>query len=194
MPSFDGTNLVITLDSGVIEVDVETDLYSDWKEWFKIGTNSRYPLAFRTFGGDALTATVDAGAYFVFRNNSGWRIRPAEEDATVLMIGNLAPEDSTLPILIPTIGNYRVLIQGLQPITQNIDNLPDLVWAHASALAIYRKMYTRLTISSVRSQEIMYDENDVPIMQANLWKDEGRTTPYDGTGIAVRDQFVTYVP
>ena len=123
MPSFDGTNLIITLDSGVTEVDVEVDLYSDWKEFFKTSDNSKFPLAFRTIGGDPLTPGSDAGAYFFIQNNLGWRIRPPEENTTILLTGNLAPEDSTLPILIPTIGSFQVLIAGLQPITQNIDTI-----------------------------------------------------------------------
>lgn len=121
--TFDGENLVITLETGVTIVDVEQALYSDWKEWFKTGTNSRYPLAFRTVGGDNLTPGIDAGAYFFLRNDLGWRIRPAEEDATVLIVGNLAPEDSSLPMTIPTIGAFTVLLQGLQPITQSVDTI-----------------------------------------------------------------------
>lgn len=121
MPSFDGTNLIITLDSGVATVDVETDLYSDWKEWFKTGTNARFATAFRTFGGDPLSASVEAGAYFMFQNQNGWRIRPPEEDITIQINGNIAPEDPNLPIAIPTIGAFTALLLGIQPITQNVD-------------------------------------------------------------------------
>lgn len=124
--SFDGTNLVITLPAATPVIDVEVDLYSDWKEWFKTGTNSKYPLAFRTFGGDPLSATIAAGAYFMFQNQNGWRIRPAEESATITLNGNIAPEDPDLPITIPTIGAYTVLINGIQPVTQNVDAIIDL--------------------------------------------------------------------
>lgn len=122
MPSFDGDNLIITLDSGMVALDAEVDLYKAWKLW-QLAGNMRYPQAFRTIGGDALTGSVDAGAYFFIQNQNGWRIRPPEEDITILLTGNLAPEDSTLPILIPTLGNFTVLVQGIQPITQNIDGL-----------------------------------------------------------------------
>lgn len=123
MPSFDGSNLIITLDSGVINVDVQVDLYSDWKEFFKTGLNSRFNLGFRTVGGDDLPGVIDAGDYYFIRNDLGWRIRPAEENATINFIGNLVPQDPTLPIMIPTIGGFTVLINGIQPITQRVDIL-----------------------------------------------------------------------
>ena len=121
MPTtFDGDNLTITLAAGDVEMDAADDLYEPWKEWVRLSDNSKYPAAFRVTGGDPLTPGITAGAYFFLRNDNGWRIRPAEEDATILAIGNLAPEDSTLPIMIPTIGDFTVLIAGLQPITQNV--------------------------------------------------------------------------
>lgn len=126
--TFDYTNLIITLPTGQTEVDVERDLYSAWKRSQKTEDDPEtgaYP-AFRTIGGDPLTPGIDAGSYFFIRNDLGWRIRPAEEDATVLITGNLAPEDSSLPILIPTIGSYRVLVAGLQPITQSVASLLEL--------------------------------------------------------------------
>ena len=120
--TFDGDNLLITLNAGgsVHTVDAQQDLYSEWKEWVKLGTNSKYPPAFRTTGGDPLTPGITAGAYFFLRNDIGWRIKPAEEDATITLTGNLAPEDSTLPVFEPTTGLFTVAILGLQPITQNV--------------------------------------------------------------------------
>lgn len=117
--TFDGDNLRIILESGVTEVDIEQDLYSAWKTWFKSSDNSKYAVAFRTFGGDPLSASIDAGAYFIFQNQNGWRVRPAEEDLTVFFNGNIAPEDGDLSIVVPTLGAYTVLLLGLQPITQN---------------------------------------------------------------------------
>ncbi|OGT06108.1 MAG: hypothetical protein A2143_09275 [Gallionellales bacterium RBG_16_57_15] len=133
MPTFNGDSLTITLDSGIATVDVENDLYKEWKLW-QLAGNMRYPQAFRTFGGDALTGAVDAGAYFMFQNQNGWRIRPPEENITILLTGNIAPEDSTKPILIPTIGTYTVLIQGIQPITQNVDSIINEQTTHVKNL------------------------------------------------------------
>jgi hypothetical protein len=126
MPSFNGETLIITLDLGVTEVDIQDDLYSDWKDWLISGTtgeNRKYPQAFRVVGGDNLTPGIKAGAYFFLQNQSGWRIKPAEKDETVLLTGNLAPEDSSLPMLVPTDGEFSVLVAGLQPITQSVEEI-----------------------------------------------------------------------
>lgn len=125
LPEFFGSSLRVVLPSGVSIIDVEPDLYSQWKEWVKIGDNAKYPPLFRTVGGDPLTPGIDAGAYFFWNNVDGWRLRPAEEDATVLFTGNLAPEDSLTDIAVPTLGGYTVLLLGLQPITQNVDTILD---------------------------------------------------------------------
>lgn len=123
--TFDGDNLLITLNAGgsVHTVNAKEDLYSDWKVWAKIGDNSKYPPAFRPDGGNPLTPGIDQGAYYFIRNDLGWRIKPAEEDATITFIGNLAPQDSSLPILIPTTGAFTVGVFGLQPITQSVETL-----------------------------------------------------------------------
>jgi len=123
MPTFDGDNLVITLDSGVTSIDVEVDLYSDWKEWMLLSDNAKYPPAFRTIGGDNLTPGIEAGAYFFLQNQDGWRIKPPEEDITIFVSGNFAPEDSDAETVVPTDGAYTAAIFGLQPITQKVDEL-----------------------------------------------------------------------
>jgi hypothetical protein len=120
--NFDGINLVITLNAGVTNYDWGS-IYKEWKQWQLSGHGNRgYPPAFRTTGGDSLNALLDQGAYYFLRNDLGWRIRPAEEDASHYPSGNLIPQDSNLPMLLPTIGAYTVGIFGLQPITQGISD------------------------------------------------------------------------
>lgn len=130
MPVFDGEALIITLDAtgGVGAVDVLVDLYTAWKDWLKeprVGglSNLRFPQAFDPSGGEELTPGIKAGSYSRIRNDLGWRIRPFEEHATILFTGNLVPADSSLPIAIPTLGPYTVLMPGLQPITQSVESL-----------------------------------------------------------------------
>jgi hypothetical protein len=77
------------------------------------------PPAFRaSVGGDPLGSGLEAGAYFFLQNQDGWRIRPAEANATVTLTGNLIPEDPDLPLTTPTLGAFTVLINNIQPITQ----------------------------------------------------------------------------
>lgn len=121
--TFDFTNLIITLPSGQTSVDVESEIYSEWKRQLLVGptSNASAPPAFRSIGGDPLTPGIEAGAYFFIQNQDGWRIKPPEEDITVFLNGNLAPEDSAKPVVAPTTGAFTALIVNLQPVTQNVD-------------------------------------------------------------------------
>ena len=63
----DGDNLLVTLPTptmGVLNLDVQVDLYSDWKEWMLASfANMGYPPLFTTFGGDSIiTGELAAGA------------------------------------------------------------------------------------------------------------------------------------
>lgn len=117
--SFDGANTLITLDSGVTSVDV-ADIYSEWKRWVVQGTNSKYRPAFRTIGGDPLSAIINAGAYYFLRNDFGWRVKPPEENITIYLTGNLAVEDTALPAFNSTDGAFTAAVLGLQPVTQGV--------------------------------------------------------------------------
>jgi hypothetical protein len=119
MTTFDGPNKLIILETPVtdtLEVEVK-DLYSEWKVWVRTSDNAKYLPAFRVIGGDPLTPGINAGSYFFLQNNDGWRIQAGNKDHTIYYTGNLAPEDSTLPVIVDTPG-YTVTHLGLQPITQ----------------------------------------------------------------------------
>lgn len=124
IPTFDGINLLITLPAtvnGLLSIDVERDLYSEWKEWSLLSDNIKFPFAFRgSVGGDVLQGTLEAGAYFFLQNQKGWRIKPFEGNGEYTFTGNLVAQDENIRMIKPTTGAFNVLINGLQPITQNI--------------------------------------------------------------------------
>jgi hypothetical protein len=128
MPTFDGANLLITLDAlpspndGSQSINVQDALYEQWKEWAQLPGNLGFPPAFRTIGGDPLTPGVEAGAYFFLRNDLGWRIISSAETQTINYSGNLVGEDSAIALIIPTPGE-TVLHLGLQPVTQRVDEI-----------------------------------------------------------------------
>ncbi len=128
--TFDGPNLLLIFETGVVNYDVQIDWYQEWKDWLLLSSeNRKHSAAFsNSVGGDELNGALDSGAYFFFRNDLGWRMRPAEEDANISVTSNIIPADSSLPLIIPTIGNFTVLINGLQPITQNVDKIAGFVW------------------------------------------------------------------
>lgn len=121
MPTFDGGALTMTMDAptaGVLSQNVGVDWYKEWKLWVLAG-NFRYPAMFdEGFGGNnAPDANTKAGAYYVLQNKTGWRIKPFEATHTVNVLGNLLPQDATLPMMKPTTGGFTVFVNGIQPIT-----------------------------------------------------------------------------
>ena len=102
--TFDGPNKLININSGVTELDVKINLYSDWKNWVASGTNSKYLPAFSAIGGDPITETLSVGATFFLEN--GWRIKPPEEEATIVVIGNLYVREGGDPF-VTTSGAYN---------------------------------------------------------------------------------------
>ena len=128
---FDGPELTIILHAGGSVHTVEwVEVFSRWKEWVK-GTGHQYEPAFDILGGDPLTASLNAGTYVFLRNDLGWRIRPAEEDSTISVIGNIVGRDITLPLFVPTVGAFTVLINGIQQVTQSVDPVLELTQENA---------------------------------------------------------------
>ena len=103
---FNGIAREISVISGTLELNVQTDLYSYWKEWVKTNDNSKFLAAFRTTAGDSLGAGKIISPYFFIINN--WVIRPADADHTLLIEGNLYADPVTNDIIVPSTGSYTV--------------------------------------------------------------------------------------
>jgi hypothetical protein len=109
--TFDGTNKLIVVNTNITELNVQIDLYSDWKEWLKEGDNAKFLPAMRTVGGDPTTGTKTVAPYFFLTN--GWKIRPYEGNHILTIEGNLfvdEPETYGYNSCVPTVGNYNVTI------------------------------------------------------------------------------------
>jgi hypothetical protein len=104
---FDGYNATIILDS-TDEFNI-ADMYSRWKDWVLDGYFQYYD-AFRTLGGDPISPTQTIAPYFFLNTTYNWKIRPAEQDHELKIVGNLYPESPTDHLFIPTLGEYTVLI------------------------------------------------------------------------------------
>lgn len=122
MITFDGPNKIITLDSGVTSVDA-LEIYSRWKDWVQEDRNAVYHPAFRTIGGDPVSPGINAGIYYFLRNDLGWKIKPPEEHINIFLSGNLVPESFGVSTFLPTNGAYTSAIIGIQPITQNVQQV-----------------------------------------------------------------------
>lgn len=117
--TIDGPNrLIIPIGppvNGLIHMDV-IDIYSWWKEWVQVGTNSQWAPAFRTVGGDPLTGSNSLTPYFFLIN--GWRIRPYEASHTFQLDGAIVVEGGGYPV-IQTIGAFNVPTQLVLPLQAN---------------------------------------------------------------------------
>jgi hypothetical protein len=111
---FDATNRRIILDSATVTV---SHIFSRWEDWVAQGDNIKYLPAFRTVGGDALLIGLDVPFYFFLTN--GWRIRPMEADHTLVIDGNLFVDGGGDPI-VPTLGNFNVLIRSVVPMQAQV--------------------------------------------------------------------------
>ncbi len=104
--TIDNINKLFILKPGIVALNVEQDLYSDWKEEYKIDPNSSFPPAMRTIGGDPVTLVKDAGPTFFMIN--GWKIRPDEVNHTLDIEGNLFTDPAGFSPYVPTVGAFNV--------------------------------------------------------------------------------------
>lgn len=92
--SFDGVNKLITILSGVTDIDVRVDMYLPWKEWVTL--NPMYLAAFRTTGGDPTYQNQTVPSYYFLIN--GWKVKA--ENVSVTLYENLYTDDDTNPFII----------------------------------------------------------------------------------------------
>ena len=71
--TFDGPNRIIRVNDGVTELNIKSDIYSDWKEWVITRADNAYWLpACRAIGGDPTVAGETAGDIYFLQN--GWKL------------------------------------------------------------------------------------------------------------------------
>ena len=117
--TFNGTSKLIIVDNAITELDVQIDLYSDWKEWLKTDDNSKFLPAMRTVGGDPTTGIKYVAPYFFLTN--GWKIKPYSGNHILTITGNLfVDEPSTYG------GNIVIAVDGYT-ITVNLVTTSDAV-------------------------------------------------------------------
>lgn len=116
--TFDGINKRIYINPDVTNIDVETDLYSDWKEWAILYDNLKYEPAFRTTGGDPLPGGRRVGQYFFLIN--GWRLVPPVDFLIddIEIVGNLFTEDESNVFDLTKVEGYRLIRQVVSQFTE----------------------------------------------------------------------------
>lgn len=118
MPLFSGpkwdldtTLRLFVMNFGETELDVQIDLYSDWKELYVANSELRkYPPAVRTVGGDPISGVQNLGDTYFLIND--YKIRPYEGDHTLEIDGNLFTDPAGGDKVVPTLGTFTVLVNN----------------------------------------------------------------------------------
>lgn len=105
---FDGENRRIRIAPGVTELSVKNDIYSSWKEWVQLYTNSKYVPAMRSIGGDPADDGLYAGDMYFLIN--GWQI---EVDHLVKINGILYHDDPIDRFVINPGGGVEITVSNL---------------------------------------------------------------------------------
>lgn len=110
---FDGPNHLIYINPEITEINVQIDLYSDWKEWALFRDNLKFAAAFRSVGGDPLPGGDFVGRTFFLIN--GWRILL---DHGVNFTGNLFTEEGDSAFIVE---------EGVDLATSVVSTLPEVL-------------------------------------------------------------------
>lgn len=85
--TFDGENRLIIINEGETIIDVQTDIYSNWKEWISLEENTKYTQALTTVGGEPTIAGQRLDVTYFLIN--GWKIKPYPGSYDLNIIGNI---------------------------------------------------------------------------------------------------------
>tara|TARA_R110000772_G_scaffold71964_1_gene157319 strand:+ start:441 stop:1193 length:753 start_codon:yes stop_codon:yes gene_type:complete len=89
--TFDGVNRLIIVNDNETSLDVQTDIYSDWKEWARTENNLKYFEPLSTVGGEP---TIEGQrldvTYFLI---NGWKIKPYSGTYDLNIVGNIFDVD-----------------------------------------------------------------------------------------------------
>lgn len=126
--TFDGANKLIIINDGVASLNIKTDVYSDWKEWARLGTNLKYLHAMSAVGGQPLPGGGFLGDTYFLEN--GWKLKLT---GSVEITGNLYTSDATSPFV--TAEGIQIarstVSQLVQTVSGDAQNISNTVWANA---------------------------------------------------------------
>lgn len=132
--TFDPVNLLIVeiAAGGDNTLDMD-EIYSEWKEWMKLGDNAKHLLAFRFVGGDPITANQELGSTYFIKN--GWRFRPAELSHKLTLVGNVFTEPFGDSVFVDTLGAFTVNAET------RVSNLTDSVISRLDLNQLLQAIY-----------------------------------------------------
>ncbi len=198
--TFDVDNLLIIVNTGITELDVRVDLYSDWKEWVLASdNNAKIFQAFEPVGGNFLATVGGAdkflSGYFFLKN--GWRIRPQEANHELVFTNGYVFVDGGGNPIVPTVGGFTVTVtrdipadaytletpaSGLTP--EESQALTDIAAAQTLILNDIDSINTAIGTINTRLTTIEGDigtiQTDIGTIDATLTSIDGRLTTIEG--------------
>lgn len=167
--------------NGVINLNVNVDLYSDGKEdWLATPGlhGSRFPID--ALGGNP-TPEGSLGDSYILRY--GWKIAPYEADHTLVIDGNLFPEAD--PLVVDSVGLYRIEVK--QKVSTLVEVRTDA--SAAADLSLIRMILdNRLQTDPSTGKMTLYDDDGLtPIREWNIWEDILQAQAYQSQGSERRD-------
>lgn len=155
--AFDGPNKLIYIDPTADVIDVQVDLYSDWKEWTIIseqaGRALKWDAAFRTTGGDP-TPSGPLGRTFFLIN--GWKIVVSHG---IRFVGNLLTDDGSSPfvtsdgVALATSEVSTLVVERTD--TEATQVLVDAVWDHPTSEIVTPGSIGELVLNLNRAQVML---------------------------------------
>lgn len=148
--TFDSVNSLQVLNGGTVIASVSR-LYSDWKDWVRLGNNAQHDFAYAPLGGDTVSGGITVALYAFLLN--GWKVRPQEADHTLSVTSGIlvAAGDP----FVDTLGAFTVRINYQQPVqvltvTSGSGVLPADVTAIAAAVDASTILAKETTAASAR--------------------------------------------
>jgi hypothetical protein len=189
----DNVNKLLIAKSGVTELDVQVDLYSDLKEDWLANANGElgYDFPFyESVGGNFLATGKILSPFFFLK--TGWRIRPDEVDHELLLVGNLySGEEPAEPLTTATVGAYTVMViinRAFDSMTVQAGSGLD-AQQDARLILIERLLRNRMVTDPGTGVLTLYADDDVtPLVVAQLWEDIAQTQKYRGQGAEERER------
>lgn len=188
--TFDGVNKIMQgiyetdgsspdFPPGFHELDIQRDVYSEWKVWVREGDNAKYLQALSTTGGDPISSTISVGAYFFLEND--WKIRPVEDDHRVVFNGNLYTRDDSTAYL--GVDDYSIVTETRNSsLTQTVStggagggSTAAEIWAHSNrtltaggVTAIQSGLATSAGVSAIPTNPLLTNDARLDNIDATI--------------------------
>jgi hypothetical protein len=107
--TYDTAAKLFVLNAGVSTLDLRTEFYSWAKfDWMTDDDLNKLRFPIESIGGQDIGGGVSISPYYSLRY--GWRVRPAEENSSISVIGNLITDTGDDPF-VGTVGTFDTVIK-----------------------------------------------------------------------------------